>query len=439
MSVKQKMSFNKKKMSLQGPKSARFLKGKGAVRPATAIKPAKSVKREQGLGSREQGAGSQSTTGAIANQEALIASLEAQMASIEEQIASLKGEGQVQSAKCKVQSGDANQNHSELCTLNSALNRVGPNPLPAPTLVIMSVSSNSILVDWDKVTNANGYIIEVANDSLFTDPVSLNIDATATSWNIDGLNANTTYYIRVMATGTGVNGNSGWSNVQSIKTLNDMPGGMDDGIVSDLQNWLEQEQSLFQNTAALIPQLETTELNTTDRRRLNGSGVRRYGFIEKVFEVSADYPQFWPAFGDGREEMAEYVKEIDVLRNLLIWFRFASRVVQDLLLIAGNEAFRIAGAYYTLAREGAKRNNPEAVQVYDMLRLFWKRPRRIMEEPTEMEMLRDAKALLRGRKDGMVSVRNESDSVIKGKKVIVDNTFPKPRGGVKVVESAEVE
>ena len=108
--------------------------------------------------------------------------------------------------------------------------KIGPNPLPAPTLVIMSVSSNSILVDWDKVTNASGYIIEVANDSLFTNPVSLNADATATSFNIDGLSANTTYYIRVMATGTGVNGNSGFSNVQSIKTLNDVPGGMDGGI-----------------------------------------------------------------------------------------------------------------------------------------------------------------------------------------------------------------
>ena len=60
-----------------------------------------------------------------------------------------------------------------------------------------------------------------------------------------------------------------------------------------------------------------------------------------------------------------------------------------------------------------------------MLKLFWKRPRRIMEEPTEMEMLRDAKALLRGRKDGTITVSNESDSVVKGEKVIIDNTMPK--------------
>ena len=62
-----------------------------------------------------------------------------------------------------------------------------------------------------------------------------------------------------------------------------------------------------------------------------------------------------------------------------------------------------------------------------------------MDEPTEHEVLRDAKALIHGRKDGMISVSNESDQVVRGKKVFVDETFPKPRGGVKVVESAEVE
>ena len=130
-----------------------------------------------------------------------------------------------------------------------------------------------------------------------------------------------------------------------------------------------------------------------------------------------------------------------MLRNLLVWFRFAARVVQDLLLIAGDEAFRTAGTYYTLARDGARRRNPDAQQVFEMLRLFWKRPRRTSEEPTIPEVERDVRALIRGTKDGNISVSNESDSVVKGEKVIIDNTnatsaitLRKPRGGVKVVE-----
>jgi hypothetical protein len=211
----------------------------------------------------------------------------------------------------------------------------------------------------------------------------------------------------------------------------------DDGIADDLQNWLNTLQAGFQNVAALVPQLETTGLDATERRRLLGSGVRRYGFIDKVSDTAEVYPQFWPAFGASREELKTMLRDIEVLRNLLVWFRYASRVVQDLLLIEGNEAFRAAGAYYTTARDGARRKNPEAAQVYDMLKLFWHRPRRTSDEPTIPELERDVRALLRGSKDGQVTVSNESDRVIKGKKVVIDNTQRKPRGGVKVVESAQ--
>jgi len=55
-------------------------------------------------------------------------------------------------------------------------------------------------------------------------------------------------------------------------------------------------------------------------------------------------------------------------------------------------------------------------------------------------MERDFHAMMRGTKDGQISVCHESDSVVKGKKVFVDETVPaKQHGGVKVVESAEVE
>ena len=428
----------RQKRSLQEPKISRNLKKN---------KPAKSLKQASDSGLRASGVKSQvatsattSVAGEIADAASEIADYKMQNASLEKQIALL----QEQIAMLQQASDFGHQDSGRSLNINpeagslKSESRITPNPLPAPTLVIMSVSSNSILVDWDKVTNATGYIIEVAKDSIFTNSTILNAGATATSLAIDGLNANTTYYIRVMATGSGANGNSGFSNVQSIRTLANGSAGMEDGVVGDLQNWLDELQILFQNVATLVPQLETTDLNSTDRRRLNGSGVRRYGFIEKVFEVSGEFPQFWPPFGEGREEMADYVKEIDVLRNLLIWFRFAARVVQDLLLIAGNEAFRVANAYYTFAREGARQKNPEAAQVFEMLRLFWKRRRRTTGEPTEIEVRRDFNALMRGTKDGTITVSNESDSIIKGEKVLVDETVPaKRRGGVKAILSAE--
>jgi len=206
-----------------------------------------------------------------------------------------------------------------------------------------------------------------------------------------------------------------------------------------LHTWLGELQIMFENFAELVPELENTELNTNDRKRLLGSGVRRYGFIEKVLEVGRDYPQFWPAFGGDEAALRERVDEIDVLRNLLVWFRVAARTVGDLLLLAGDDAFRIAGSYYATSRDGARRKNPDAVQVFEMLRLFWRHRRRMSssEEPTMHEVLRATDALLHGRKDGQITVRNESDSIIKGERVIIDHTKPKPRGSVKFVESIE--
>ena len=60
--------------------------------------------------------------------------------------------------------------------------------------------------------------------------------------------------------------------------------------------------------------------------------------------------------------------------------------------------------------------------------------RRITDEPTVREVERDTNALLRGSKDGQVTIINESDRVIKGKRVIIDNVVAKPRRGGKIVE-----
>ena len=124
--------------------------------------------------------------------------------------------------------------------------------------------------------------------------------------------------------------------------------------------------------------------------------------------------------------------EIDALRNLLIWFRNTSRVVQDLLLLAGDNAFRLVGTYYAFARAGARRKNPEAAAVYNMLRLFWKRRHRLSAQPTELEVERDFRALLRGTKDGEIVVKNESHRMTGGLREVVDDVRAKRRGDREV-------
>ena len=300
-----------------------------------------------------------------------------------------------------------------------ALPKVGP-PLATPAITnTTTIGSHSVRVSWDSVANASGYLVRYSTDETFATNVdAVTTDVSVTEVTLNELQPDTTYYISVKAIGSGIYLDSPFSAAQPVTTGSATNG----DIATQLQNWLTELQTLFENFSALVPQLETTVLDTTDRRRLLGSGVRRYGFIEKVAEVSGEFPQFWPAFADEGETLRERVREIDVLRNLLVWFRFASRLVGDLLLVAGDDAFRMANTYYATARDGARRRVPEAQQVFQLLQLFWKRRRRSTEEPTIPEVERDLRALLRGTKDGEIIVRNESDRVVKGEKVIIDNT-----------------
>ena len=77
--------------------------------------------------------------------------------------------------------------------------------------------------------------------------------------------------------------------------------------------------------------------------------------------------------------------------------------------------------------------------MFAMLQLFWHKRRKPSDVPTKKQVKRDLNALQNGTKDGDLYVANESDTVVKGKKMVVDNTRPKPRGGLKVVEKETIE
>jgi hypothetical protein len=317
--------------------------------------------------------------------------------------------------------------------------------LDAPVILSVTGSVNSFTVNWSAVAGAYSYTVAYSQDPTFATGAQTGIvNAPLTSYTVPGREADTLYYVRVKSYPNlpGPDTGSDYSGVQAVRTLLQMPGTApegDDSNVTLLQNWLNNQKNEFANIAALVPELDETDLNSTQRRRLNGSGSSRWGFINKTVDLSLEFPQFWPRVRDS-EVLNERVLEIEVLRNLLVWLRYVNRVIGDLLLLAGNDAMFRASLYYGLAREGARKRNGEAVQVYNMLRPFWTNRRKKSGEPTQKKVISKAKGLQNGTLDGSLLIDRESDTVTKGDMLVVDGTYPaKPHVEVKETLSETVE
>jgi len=122
-------------------------------------------------------------------------------------------------------------------------------------------------------------------------------------------------------------------------------------------------------------------LNTTRRLRLNGIGISRYGFTNKVSDVASENMRFAPAtFSD--TELKALIRRIELLRNLSSLLRQCVRIVNDELLITGDEAYAMALLYYNTLREQARARVLGADEVFRMLEPFFRRHRRIPARPS---------------------------------------------------------
>ena len=179
--------------------------------------------------------------------------------------------------------------------------------------------------------------------------------------------------------------------------------------------------------------MQTEALTHAERRRLQGSGIRRYGFIDKVSDVAEANPEFAPAFFNSGD-LKERLREIEILRNISTALAQMLRITDDVLLQVSDDAFQMALGYYNTVREAARRRQPGAQAIFNILRPFFNRPRRAGDEPTEQEVERDLKALIHGKKDGEIIIRNERPHLTGGVHEVIDEVHS---GRVAVKETVE--
>jgi hypothetical protein len=179
-------------------------------------------------------------------------------------------------------------------------------------------------------------------------------------------------------------------------------------------------------------------LKPSQINRLVGVGFRNYGFIEKTFHIALEQPQFVPSLLD-MEEYGKTIRDIEAKRSILEELQQLERDVRISVRVSGDSAFNQALMFYGNVREMARRHVSDAISLFETLRRYFTHRRTVSAEvPTDAEIERDVKALLKGTKDGEIIIKNERPTTSGGKRTIVDEVH-KGKIAVKKVSGGEIE
>ena len=205
-----------------------------------------------------------------------------------------------------------------------------------------------------------------------------------------------------------------------------------DTIFGQFIEQLEEILDRF-NRAANI----SSNLTSTERLRLFGAKARNFGFISKSLDIAKDNPAFMPPnFNVAKFEAR--VRLFEEVRQLTIVLEQFQHAAIDYLLETSDSAYRDALRVYGSLREQARANVPGASAIFDELLQYFTLHRRGRpgSEPTEKELERDFRALIKGHADGKIVVESEKPRVSGGGRKVVDEVR---RGRAAVKESAEAE
>jgi len=167
-------------------------------------------------------------------------------------------------------------------------------------------------------------------------------------------------------------------------------------------------------------------LRALDRRRLNGVGVRKLGFIERTYEIALENSEFLPhyltieRFG----EDIQYFMDFRSLTDLTAQIR---EKLWNITIQSSDIAYTDALEFYASVREAAKRRVDAAETIFHELSPFFRSHGRRTEDsetpPTKKQALRDFKALESGKHDGILVIENKKPKLTGGKHKIIDETF----------------
>jgi hypothetical protein len=174
-------------------------------------------------------------------------------------------------------------------------------------------------------------------------------------------------------------------------------------------------------------------LRALDRRRLNGVGVRKLGFVERAYELTLENAEFLPHYLT-IERFGEDIQYFIDFRSLVDLTSQIREKLWNIVMQSADIAYTDALEFYASVREAAKRRVDAAETINAALSVFFKHHRQETEEPTQIKAKRDFNSLIHGKHDGKLIVENVSPKLTGGKRKIIDETF---RDAAQFKESEE--
>ena len=199
---------------------------------------------------------------------------------------------------------------------------------------------------------------------------------------------------------------------------------------------VEQIKNDLDSASSIFTDLSDRDLTLSQRRRKVGAGIRNYGFIVKTAELAAEHPQFASLFN--LEVLQNCISNFEDSRSINIILQAMVRQTSNSMLVYSDEAYSLALIFYNSVKEIARRGVPEAITLFRQLEPFFRRrnPEKGSKPPTESEVERDVKALLRGKKDGEIIIKKEKPHLVGGEHEVIDEVH---KGKVAVKEIREAE
>jgi hypothetical protein len=179
-----------------------------------------------------------------------------------------------------------------------------------------------------------------------------------------------------------------------------------------------------------------SSLTDSQRKRKVGAGTRNYGFIDNVSdlaEANSQYVQFFNI-----TNLKNCIRNVEACRDLAAILMGFWRAVTNTQLIYSDDAYSMALLFYNNVKEMARRGDPMAKELASELKTYFKKTKSSDKEPTEKEEMRDARALIKGKKEGKMIIENIKPHMTGGVHKVVDDIHS-GHTGIKETGEAEVK